>query len=224
MKGLALQGRVRDTVEDFQIRPVMGKTNATHAAALALLLSGGGFIPAQAHCPTITDSYCKCAMPPAPPALTNAKITQQLEDLRQSPRPDPGAPGEDCSVAKTPAPASILATAQGSPPPPAPPALPEGEATQQLEDLGQDPKPDSGAPGKDGALGQQGATTDLAIVLGSLPRPRVAGWAVSTSVTSVGSVAVGLAHLVEDESRSVSLGVGTDWKHTQGVAVVSLQL
>ena len=191
----------------------MGKIKSTHAAALALLLSGGGFLPAQARCPILTDAYgdglpsgrpiplsghCNCARPPAPPGLPDGEITQQLEGPRQGPKPDPGALGADCNVAKPPASASILATAQGLPPPPAPPALPNGETIQQPEDLRQGPRPDPGVPGEDGALGQRSATTDLAIVLGSLPRPRIAGWAVSTSVTSIGSVAVGLAHLVED--------------------------
>ncbi|MYI88474.1 MAG: hypothetical protein F4074_07915 [Synechococcus sp. SB0672_bin_10] len=169
--------------------------------ALALLLSGGGFIPAQAHCPHIGAH----------------------DNGSPSGRPNP-AP-DHCNAARPPTPASTLATAQGSlGPPPAPPALPDMQTTQQLEEPRQGPLPDPGAPGKDGALGQQSATTNLAIALGSLPMPRVPGWAVSTSVTSIGSVAVGLAHLVEDESLSVSVGVGTDWSHAQGVVVLSHHL
>lgn len=54
--------------------------------------------------------------------------------------------------------------------------------------------------------------------------PRDPGWDLSTSITTSGSVAVGLAHLAEEESLSVSFGVGTDWSYTQGVAVLSLSL
>jgi len=170
------------------------------AAALALLLSGG-FIPAQAHCPH----------------------TEPHDNGSPSGSPNP-AP-HPCNAAAPPAtPVSGLATAQGSPQPPVPPALPEVQTTQHLEELRQGPRPDPGVPGEDGALGQRSATTDLAIALGSLPAPRDPGWAASTSVTSIGSVAVGLAHLVEDENLSVSFGVGTDWKHAQGVVVLSRQL
>lgn len=180
--------------------PAMKKATINQAVALVLLLSGGGFIPAQAYCPH-TDTY---------------------DNGSSAGRPDPVP--DPCNAVRTPTPAPALATAQGSPRPPAPPALPEAQATQQFEGPGTGPKTAQGVPGKDGALGQSATTPNLAMALGSLPMPRVPGWAVSTSVTSVGSVALGLAHLVEDESLSLSFGVGTDWSHAQGIAVLSLNL
>lgn len=175
-----------------------GRTTIKQAAALALLLSGGVFMPAQAHCPH----------------------TEPHDSGSPSGGPTNPAP-HHCNAAAPPPPVSSLATAQGWPQPPVPPPLP---VAQELGELRQGPNPAPGPPGEDGALGRQSATTDLAIALGSLPAPSDPGWAVSTSVTSVGSVAVGLAHVVEDEDLSVSLGVGTDWSHAQGVAVLNLNL
>lgn len=179
------------------------------ALALALLVSGGGFVPAQAHCPH-TDTHDDGSALGRP---------HPLPDHCNAVRPP----------APTPAPASTLATAQGSPRsrPPAPPALPEAQTTQQLDELGPGPNRSQGASVKNGKNGKEGALGkdfNLATVLASLPIPRHPGWQVSTSVTTIGAISLGLAHLWEDESLSVSFGVGTDWSNTQGLAVLNLSL
>ena len=102
-------------------------------------------------------------------------------------------------------------------PPPAPSALPDQQTTRQPGRQAPSAKLEQGALAKD-------AQPTLAMALASLPMPLDPGWDLSTSITTSGSVAVGLAHLVEEENLSVSFGVGTDWKHTQGVAVLSLSL
>lgn len=105
--------------------------------------------------------------------------------------------------------------------------MPEAQATQRLDGREPSPNPAQGASvknGKDGKEGALGKDANLAILLASLPIPRHPGWQVSTSVTTIGAVSLGLAHLWEDESLSVSFGVGTDWNNTQGLAVLSLSL
>ena len=105
--------------------------------------------------------------------------------------------------------------------------MPEAQATQRLDGREPAPDPAQGASvknGKDGKEGALGKDANLAIVLASLPIPRHPGWQVSTSITTIGAVSLGLAHLWEDESLSVSFGVGTDWNNTQGLAVLSLSL
>ena len=170
------------------------------AVVLAFLASGGGFMAARAHCPH-TD---------ATPSATDHDGSVLI-------RPHPGP--DHCPTIRTPPPMPASALARGSLrlPPPAPPALPEQQTTRQLGRQPPSAKLEQGALAKD-------AQSSLAMVLASLPMPLDPGWDLSTSITTSGSVALGLAHLVEGESLSVSVGVGTDWSHTQGVAVLSLSL
>ena len=181
----------------------MQKSRIGQVLVLAFLASGGGFMAARAHCPH-TDTTSSNA-------YDNGPVLSRLHPV-----------SDHCHIIKTPSPAtpaSTLATAQGSfrLPPPAPPALPGPQTTGQPGRAAPSAKLEQGALAKD-------AQPTLAMALASLPMPLDPGWDLSTSVTTSGSVALGLAHLMEDESLSVSFGVGTDWSHTQGVAVLSLSL
>lgn len=185
------------------LNPAMQNARISQAVALAFLASGGGFMAAQAHCPH-----------------TDAIPSDTYHDGSVLGRPHPGS--DHCHTVRTPPPmpaSALLAMAQGSfrLPPPAPPALPDQQTTRQLGRQAPSAKLEQGALAKD-------AQPTLAMALASLPMPLDPGWDLSTSITTSGSVAVGLAHLVEEESLSVSFGVGTDWSHTQGVAVLSLSL
>lgn len=185
------------------MNPAMQNARISQAVVLVFLASGGGFMAAQAHCPH-----------------TDATTSDAYHDGSVLDRPHPGS--DHCHTVRTPPPvpaSTLLARVQGSfrLPPPAPPALPDQQTTRQLGRQAPSAKLEQGALAKD-------AQPTLAMALASLPMPLDPGWDLSTSITTSGSVAVGLAHLVDEESLSVSFGVGTDWNHTQGVAVLSLSL
>lgn len=181
----------------------MQNARISQAVVLAFLASGGGSMAAQAHCPH-----------------TDATPSDTYHDGSVLGQSHPGS--DHCPTVGTPPPmpaSTLLATARGSfrLPPPPPPALPDQQTTRRLGRQAPSAKLEQGALAKD-------AQPTLAMALASLPMPLDPGWDLSTSITTSGSVAVGLAHLVDEETLSVSFGVGTDWSQTQGVAVLSLSL